>query len=239
MTIPVLIVPAVSRFDLLERLIRSLDEPVERLVIVDNSCSGATVSDPRAEYIRPITGLGYPGGINAGIMQTPAAPWWLFASVDIEFGEDDLAAISSRMNGTAEPRVVTGTRNDSRMLRWAYGALNVATVRAVGLMDEHAFYPIYFDDDDYERRCKLAGIEWLPYDGDIRHGDDGLEGSVTIKSDAAMSEANTRTFALNRAEYHAKWGGGPTWEAFDTPWDSDVPLSHVRPDPAKRAARLW
>lgn len=237
--IPVLIVPAVSRFDLLERLLASLNEPVDRLVIVDNSCSGMTVSDPRAEYIRPITGLGYPGGINAGIMQTPGAPWWLFASVDIEFGADDLAQIGGYMNGAEVPRVVTGTRKDSRMLRWAYGALNEAVVRAVGLMDEHAFYPIYFDDDDYEHRCHLAGIEWQAYDGSIRHGDDGLEGSVTIKSDSKASEANHRTFALNRAEYHAKWGGGPTWEAFTTPWDSGAPLSHVRPDPVKRAARLW
>lgn len=237
--IPVLIVPAVSRFDLLERLLRSLDEPVERIVIVDNSCSGATVSDPRAEYIRPITGLGYPGGINAGIMQTPRAPWWLFSSVDIEFGTGDLARIATRMERAEGARVVTGDRTDSRMLRWAYGALNAATVAAVGLMDEYEFYPIYYDDDDYERRCRLAGVDWTVYNGDIRHGDDGREGSVTIKSDPEAAKANSRTFPENGGRYLAKWGGRPGFETFTTPWDSGAPLSWVKPDAASRGSRLW
>lgn len=233
--IPVLIVPVVSRFDLLDRLLRSI-EGVERLVIVDNSCSGLQV--PAAEVIRPISGLGYPGGINAGITQTPAAPWWAFASVDIEFGAGDLGQIAGRIVGPG-PRVVTGSRSDGRLLRWAYGALNVETVQRVGLMDEHAFYPIYYDDDDYERRCRLGGVAWIEYDGTIRHGDDGRAGSVTIKSDPKASSANGRTFPANWAQYVEKWGGPPGQETYPTPYDLPVPLSFVRPDPASRADRLW
>lgn len=239
--IPVLIVPAVSRFDLLERLLTSLNQPVDRIVIVDNSCSGMTVSDPRPEYIRPITGLGYPGGINAGIMQTPAAPWWLFASVDIAFGEGDLDRIARRMDAVTTPRVVTGDRTDSRMLRWAYGALNAATVQTVGLMDEHLSYPIYFDDDDYEYRCHQSNIEWSVYNGDIRHGDDGKEGSVTIKSDEKASRGNGHTFPVISERYVEKWGGRPGSEAFTTPYDLPVPLNYTRPDIAFRkwAVEQW
>ena len=40
--IPVNIVPDLSRFDLLERLLTSLEEPIGRLVIVDN-CPVSTI----------------------------------------------------------------------------------------------------------------------------------------------------------------------------------------------------
>jgi len=236
--IPVLIIPAVSRFDLLERLLASLDEPVGRLVIVDNSCNGATVSDSRAEYIRPITGLGYPGGINAGILQTPEAPWWFFASVDIMFGPGDLAAIVAEMTDVDWPQLVTGDRHDTRLLRFAYGALNAECVDAVGLMDD-GFYPIYFDDDDYERRCRLGDVEWVTYNGNIRHGENGDVGSVTIKSDDEHRRANSRTFPLNAARYVEKWGGMPGSETFTTPYGLAVPLSFTRPDMAGRRARIW
>jgi len=233
--IPVLIAPVLNRPDLLAEMLDSIDVPVDRTIIVDNSPDGIAL-DRDVEWIRGVSSFGYPGSINVGIMQTPHAPWWLFASNDIRFGPGDLAEIASHMD-TPEPRVVTGDRRDARMLRWAYGALNAATVQAVGLMDEHAFYPIYFDDDDYERRCLLAGIRWIVFNGSIEHGDG--RGSMTIRSDERLADRNRITFELNRAQYEAKWGGTPTAETYSTPYAMSVPLSFVRPDPIARAARSW
>lgn len=229
--IPVLICPVIGDFDLVEEMLASIDHPVGRVVIVDNSLTGwRSRSGLTVDYIRPITGLGYPGGINAGIAQTPEAPWWAFCNADIAFGPGDLAAIADRIEAAAAPRVVTGT---DRRLRFAYGAVNAACVERVGLMDEWSFYPIYFDDDDYQRRCVLAGVDWVGFDGSIRH-----LGSRSL-ADPGRAAANGRTYPMNHAAYVAKWGGPPGRETFATPWGLSVPLSFVRPDPAGRARRLW
>jgi GT2 family glycosyltransferase len=227
--IPVLICPVLSRFDLLERMIASIDHPVGRLVIVDNSLTG--YSNPEAAVIRPITGLGYPGGINAGILQTPDAPWWAWVNNDIEFGPGDLAHIAEVMDAAQGPTHLTGS---DRRLRNAYGAMNAACIDTVGLFDDWAFYPIYFDDDDYEYRCRLGGVEWLTYDGTINHA-----GSMTINSDEHLRAENSRSFMQNRARYIAKWGGVPGHECFSRPYDLPVPLSYSAPDIAGRAMRLW
>lgn len=231
--IPVLICPIINRPDLLARMIGAIDTPVDRLVVVDMTDDGCTVH-PDQLTIRPLISLGYPGAINAGILQTPDAPWWLFASNDIVFGPGDLDWIAVRMESTEGPCFITGDRNDDRLLRNAYGAVNVQAIEAIGLVDEHAFYPIYFDDDDWERRCRLGGVEWVEYNGAIHH-----DRSSTINSDARAMAGNTRTFAENRRRYMEKWGGAPGSERFTTPYDLGVPLSFTRPDPAGRAARAW
>ena len=226
--IPVLICPVLARFDLLERMLASIDHPVGRVIVVDNGLTGWQREG--VEVIRPITGLGYPGGINAGIMQTPDAPWWAWTNDDIEFGPGDLAHVAEVMDMAGGPRHITGT---DRRLRNAYGAMNAACVDAVGLFDEWAFYPIYFDDDDYEYRCRLGGVEWLTYDGTIQHA-----GSSTI-SDPHMARENSRTFQLNASRYMAKWGGLPGHESYSRPYDRPVPLSYTAPDIAGRAMRMW
>lgn len=229
--IPVLVCPVVGDFDMAERMLASVDHPVGRVVIVDNSLTGwESRSGLPISYIRPILGLGYPGGINAGISQTPDAPWWLWCSADLTFGPGDLGRVATMMGAATGARVVTGS---DRRLRFVYGAVNAECVRRVGLMDEWSFYPIYYDDDDYELRCRLAGVDWLRFDGGMSHA-----GSATI-ADPGHGAANGRTFPMNRDAYVAKWGGPPGAERFSTPWDLGVPLSHVRPDPAARAARRW
>jgi hypothetical protein len=230
MTVPVLICPVITDFDLVERMLASLDEPIERLVIVDNSLSGWTSQTrPDVRYIRPILGLGYPGGINAGITQTPDAPWWMWCNADLTFARGDLANVAALAEGTG-PRMVTGS---DRRLRNAYGAMNRAAVEAVGLFDEWSFFPIYYDDDDLERRCHLGGVEWLTYDGGIQHNQ-----SATLVH-AEFSEANGRTFPINRQAYIDKWGGLPGRETFTTPWNGDYPLNYCPVDIAGRARRMW
>lgn len=238
--IPVLIAPVVSRVDLLRRMLHSINVPVGQLVIVDNTPGHRLdIGHRDAYYIRPIMGLGYSGAVNAGISQTPAAPWWLIASNDIAFGPDDLSAIVERISGATGATVVTGSTTGSRCLRWTYAALNRACIERVGLVDEWTFWPIYYDDVDMERRCKLGGVAWIEYDGDIQHGDDGWTGSTTISSDPHYSARNSQTFSENHDRYVAKWGGPPGGETFTTPWGLPVPLSYTVPDLDGRARRIW
>ncbi len=179
----------------------------------------------------PFTTLGYPGSINFGITQTPDAPWWLWVSNDVVFGEGDLDHIARVMDETDEPRLIS--------YHFAMGALNRACVQEVGLFDEWSFWPLYFDDNDYAYRCKLAGVELLYYDGNLSEGADGHQTTMTIFSDPAIAAANAVTWDINKRAYVAKWGGVPGKERLKTPWGRKLPLWATRPDVEGRKARSW
>lgn len=230
--VPVLICPVVNGLDLFHRMLASIDEPVDRLVIVD-ATPDRNVEVEGALYIRPLCSIGLAGAINIGISQTPDAPWWMFTSHDLVYGPGDLAEIAALVEEDTTPVFVTGDRRDARLLRNAYGAVNLAAIDAVGLLDEWAFGPLYYDDDDWERRCRLGGVEWIEFNGQIQHAR-----SSTIR-DPRAAAGNARTFPMNAASYVEKWGGLPGAERFATPYDLPVPLSFVRPDLAGRAARQW
>jgi GT2 family glycosyltransferase len=227
MSIPVLICPCISRFDLLEGMLRSIDHPVDRIVIIDNSCADYRVpSDLESlpiSYIRPVLNIGYPGGLNAGILQTPDAPWWMFCNADIIFAPGDLEQIKNAMNEATEARFVYGPP------AYAMAALNREAVKRVGMFDAYTFYPAYFDDDDWDWRRSLAGVERVTLGLRSRHGDSS-GGSLTIRSDERYRKANDRTFMMNKAKYLAKWGGEPGREVFRTPWNRDLPLWYIEFD---------
>lgn len=237
--IPALIAPAYNRHDLLERMLRSIDHPVGRGLVLDNAKSGyrlpsmanSGLFDVLKVFEPPFTSLGYGGSINFGILQMPEAPWWLWASNDVVFGPGDLAVIAEMMDTATGPRLVTGG--------FTWGAVNHAAVDIVGLVDDHNFYPIYFDDNDYHIRCTLGVVEWIEYQGGIVHGADGAKASLTIRSDEKLQQANRGSFGENHRRYLAKWGGEPGHEVFTTPWNSGLPLWATQPDPASRARRLW
>lgn len=233
--IPVFIAPHYNRPDLTDRMLASIDSPVGRGLVVDNSRSGyqPAVGSEWRTFAPPFTSLGYPGSINFGIMQTPDAPWWVWCSNDVVFGPGDLAAIATEMEmaGSA-PYIVTA--------HFAMGALNRALVELVGLFDEHSFWPLYFDDNDYAYRCHLAGVDVHYNEWNISEGTAGFATSLTVQSDPVVALANSRSFAINRAAYVEKWGGVPGEERFRFPWNRRAtPLWATRPSPAGRTARSW
>jgi hypothetical protein len=229
--IPALIVPYISRPDLLRRLFDSGDGIEQALVINQSNCTVMPELPVYAKEIR-CNQVGYAGAVNMGIGQTPRCPWWLIASVDVTFAPYDLAWIAERLDTATGPLLVTGDRSDDRLLRFAYFALNTECIDVVGLLDEWTFFPAYFEDDDYERRCHLGGVEWVTYNGSITH-----ERSVTI-ADSTYAEKNGGTFLANRQAYVKKWGGLPGSETFVSPWGEGC-LSLTHPSLRGRAGRLW
>lgn len=238
--IPVFIAPAYARFDLLERMLRSIDVPVGRGVIVDNGRAGlARLSSARVGLgpewriaEPPFSSLGLAGSINHGIVQTFDAPWWLWASDDLVFSPGDLDAIAQLMeSASGDPCVVT--------YRFAVLALNRAVIERVGLFDEWSFHPLYFDDTDFARRCSLAGVPILHDQWGISEGADGFAHSTTVQTSEELSMANNRSWIENERAYVAKWGGLPGHETFETPWNSGWPLWATRPDLDGRISRDW
>jgi hypothetical protein len=235
-TIPVLIAPVYNRHDLLDRMLASVTHPVHRGLVIDNGMTGYGLPDfvgsEWAVTSPPFMSYGYPGSINYGITQTPDAPWWLWTSNDVVFGDGDLDAIVEMMDRATGPRLVSW--------HFAMGAVNREMVEEVGLFDEWSFWPLYFDDNDYAYRCAMAGypVEW--YAGEnMSEGADGHQTSMTIHSDPSLAAANAVTWQINKRAYKEKWGGPPGKETLRTPWGKRLPLWATKPDPLGRVIRNW
>lgn len=234
--IPVLIAPVLNRYDLLERMLASVDHPVYRLLVIDNGKGDYSVMpdwDIFSGWVTfepPSAGMGYGGAINFGITQYAEAPWWLWVSNDVVFEPGFLERLVDVMENP-EAKVVTGG--------FTWGAINKAAVDKIGLVDEWSFFPIYFDDNDYHYRTWLAGVEWAEITKGWKHGEGEHKGSLTIHSDPAIKNRNHQTFEANKARYIEKWGGLPGEETYTTPWNEGGSVRTVKPDISGRASRRW
>ena len=88
--IPVLGFLTYSKFDLADRLLASIDYPIEHLVIVDNS--GKRSYEPvKPDLVKNLWliqvpfGLGYGGGLNLIVKSTPFAKYWVLVNDDAVF----------------------------------------------------------------------------------------------------------------------------------------------------------
>jgi GT2 family glycosyltransferase len=202
--IPVLGVPVLNRGDLAERMLESVDvQTAETLVILNGEpdVTRAMLRGRPVTYIDPGFNLGVAASWNFIIRARPAAPWWLIVNADIEFGSGDLERLVQTMDDPA-PQLAC-------LYEFGAFAINQAAVDEVGWFDEN-FYPIYFEDNDYRRRCALAGVPIKSLISRTRH-----ENSSTIASGYASH--NERTFPRNLDYYVDKWGGPPIQETVTAP----------------------
>lgn len=227
--IPVLAIPVINRPDLLADCLRSIDVPVERLIVIDNSGTGAlgdvtTQIRPDALIVDPPSNLGVAASWNLAIRTTPDAPWWCIANADTVLGSGDLAYFAEVM-AQPGPRWV-GMNGD-----WRVFGLNREAVELVGLFDEN-YHPIYCEDADYEHRCTLAGVPWFFIDGGATH-----VGSAAYQS--GHVEDNARTYPANVAYYEAKWGGPVRAGRFTTPFDRGGSIRDWSLDIGRLRALAW
>ena len=187
--IPVLGFATLSRFDMAQRLIDSIDYPVEHLVIIDNS--GKKEFEPRINdniknlwLLQVPHGLGANGAWNLIIKSTPHAPYWVIPNDDSWFEPGALQNIAENVDTTKFNFV-----NIHPI--WSCVIPTEGSVEKAGLWDE-AFHPIYFDDDDYEWRMKQLGVEFHNIDAKVHH-----DNSSTLKS--GYDERNSFTFRRNQS----------------------------------------
>lgn len=192
--IPVLGFATLKRFDLADRLLASIDYPVEHLVIVDNSGTQSwTPKQPENVknlwMIRVPFGLGLVGAWNLIVKSTPHAPYWVLVNDDAWFGEGALDVIAQDANpdGLSFPHIIPD---------WSCIVLGQKVVEEVGLYDER-LYPLYFDDNDYQRRIEKAGLPIRRIDAIVHH-----DNSSTLKS--GYDEKNNKTYLKNQALLESK-----------------------------------
>ena len=192
--IPVLGFLTYSRFDLADRLLASIDYPVEHLVIVDNS--GKREYNPvKPEQVKNLWliqvpfGLGYGGGLNLIVKTTPFAPYWVLVNDDSVFEPGALKKIADQVDTEAINFL-------SIMPKWSGFVLGEGAVLKAGLFDER-FHPIYFEDNDYERRLEQAGVKVKFIYAALRH-----DNSSTLAS--GFHSQNDLTFQRNHKLFEQK-----------------------------------
>jgi GT2 family glycosyltransferase len=192
--IPVLGFLTYSKFDLADRLLASIDYPVEHLVIVDNS-GKRSYKPSKPDLVKNLWliqvpfGLGYGGGLNLIVKSTPFAPYWVLVNDDSEFAPGALAKIADQVDTEAINFL-------SIMPKWSGFVLGEGAVLNAGLFDER-FHPIYFEDNDYERRLQQAGVK-----ANFIYAELGHDNSSTLNS--GFHSQNDLTFARNHKLFERK-----------------------------------
>jgi hypothetical protein len=167
--IPVLGFATLKRFDLAEALLRSIDYSVEHLVIVDNS--GTNSWQPiKPEKVNNLWMVRVPFGLGL------VGAWNLIVK------SLEIIAQDADPDGLCFPHITPD---------WSCIVLGQKVVEQVGLYDER-FYPLYFDDNDYERRIRNAGLSVRRIEAIVHH-----QNSSTLKS--GFQSQNSVSFRANQA----------------------------------------
>jgi GT2 family glycosyltransferase len=185
-----------NRFDLLERAVACIDVPHD-LYIIDNSVVNRGVAASWNAIMREAFSRGYD---------------WVFV------GNNDCFVNPGALQLTID-RLGTDGVGIWHIHYWSLFAISRQTVERAGWFDED-FWPIYYEDNDYHRRCELAG--------------------VTMRQVPEASAVHLQEMALksgfvgrdNRPYYIRKWGGPPGEERFTTPFG----IQEARADRRRAAA---
>lgn len=206
-------IPTLSRYDLLQKCIESIDGGEVRpdyIYIIDN---GNKLHDQdwwrgRSDIVT------FTPGYNLGV----AASWNYFIqhTVDIRiFCNDDILFYPETL------KVMLEEYEDDKLCfvegsGFSLFFLSDKVIKKVGMFDEDISPGYaYFEDNDYQYRAKLAGVDGKDIQTRATHF-----ASATLKAlTPEQLESHHRKFNVARAYYYAKWGGGPREEVYLTPWN--------------------
>ena len=202
--IPVLGVPYITRSDLFIETIVSINHPVDKIVVVDNSADGTCPQVDEAQYIKAHRNMGVSWAWNTIIKQSYEAKWWAISNSDLKYGPNDLKNLDEAMNDGHDLVFVESM---------ALFGISAKCVQTVGWFDE-MFVPAYCEDNDYRWRAHLLGIDVHFIAPEYEHF-----GSATIKSDLEFRAANSHSYPQNVKYYQRKWGGSMGSEVYETPFN--------------------
>ena len=195
--IPVLAIPVLNRYDLLDDNLDTIDYPVKEILIINNGKENYVPrrQDLNVRVLNLPSNLGMSGSWNLTIKLYPHEKYWMFSSADTHWIPGSLEQLH---NESSSDRLVLTTE------AWSAFTLGENIVKEVGLFDEY-FYPIYFEDNDYYERVIRSSFKDNYISGTIKvnapHG-----ASQTIHSDERLRNKNNETFLKNKDYFIEKQG---------------------------------
>lgn len=214
-------VPTLNRYDLLGRLIASAESgrlKPNTYLIVDNGgqfdaearkmpgVAAALARDARIIVLTPGKNLGVAASWNAILDWATPLPVTI-SNDDIELGEDTLATLDLAI-AAHDFVIAEGGWNANG---WCLFAQAARCAELIGPYDEN-FYPAYYEDLDYERRLKLAGITPFRAPTIFHH-----EGWATMRADASHEISSGQ--GRSNVFFQKKWGGAPSKATFSEPFN--------------------
>ena len=193
--IPVLAIPVLNRYDLLDQNLETIDFPIGEILIINNGKEPYKTKrkDLNVRVLNLPSNLGMSGSWNLTIKLYPHKPYWVFSSADTHWIPGALEKIYNASN--KDKLVMT---NEG----WSCFSIGEDLIREVGLFDEF-FYPIYFEDNDYYERVMRSNLKNGYISGTIEvnapHG-----ASQTINSDEKLKTRNNETFVVNEVYFQQK-----------------------------------
>ena len=179
--IPILSVPVLNRYDLLDASLDAVDFPVGEILIINN---GTEIYQPKRKdlNVRVLnlpSNLGMSASWNLAIKLYPHESFWVFASADTLWIPGGLEKL---FNTSGKSRLVTTHRG------FCVFSLGENLVRGVGLFDEY-FYPYLFEDSDYAERVRIYNknnnSEMMDIDDVF---DKTIGDGTTVSSDSEIKE---------------------------------------------------
>ena len=155
MTIPTLIVPTLFHYDLLQRMLDSVDEAVEHVIVIDNGGSLGRINCAKANKVSVISlpsNLGVGPSWNLGIKLTPFSSWWLICNDDIVWNPGALKLYSEAI---CDNSIVIGNITSDNT--FSGFAVHESVIQTVGLFDEY-YYPGVGEEINYIHRMNEAGV---------------------------------------------------------------------------------
>ena len=221
---------------------KTIDTPIKRYFIIDNSCDQdesvkkalEKIQSSSCPYVgevlvlKTVQNTGYPGAVNLSIKQNTDCNHWLFTGFDWYPEPGEFKKLSDEINKQFFGATL-GIGNDEM----CGIVLTPRLIAMVGLMDEN-FYPGYFEDNDYRYRQKLAGIKMASFPLKNKHYT-----SSTLNSCEEFKQKNHITFASNLQYYVKKWGGPPGNECYKSPFNKGYPISYWSYDPKRINNLRW
>ena len=182
-----LIVPVLNRYDLLQRMLDSIDYMIRDLLIIDNGGNLSHVKFPKTVLNSHVLSMpsnqGVSGSWNLGIKCFPHDNVWMFGSNDVVFGANALEKLSQ-----ARRDEITLTES---FPHWQAFAVGDQAVQRLGLFDE-SIHPAFCEDVDYRIRAEHHGVPIRKIQIPIHH-----DNSSTIHSDGRLKTLNHRTHGSN------------------------------------------
>lgn len=204
-----ILIPTINRKDLLmgalDWYLKNL--PETEIIVLDNGKQGIVSGHPNLKVFEPIKPKGVAASWNWLIRRAIHRGYRYFLILN-----DDviLQRSQSEIQGLLEKHGNNSFIRPQAIYNWSAYILNADIFKKVGEFDE-SFQKCFFEDNDYEYRMQLAGIN-IKYD-------ETLNPQVYLNSQSTLKDPLLGDFIANREYYINKWGGEPTKETYKTPFN--------------------
>jgi glycosyltransferase involved in cell wall biosynthesis len=217
-----LIIPTLTRFDLLQRLldsVKKLKRQPDRIIIIDNS--NGQLPDIKETYIVRASNLGVASSWNYGMQLAENDDDIVIFCNDDNILKNEAVAEIERLAIETPSHGFFASQGGGFSF---FAVKPLFAIGRVGYFDE-GFYPAYYEDNDYHYRMKLENLDFICSDKELYELGVNGQTSQTLNGEQTpqiIKNYIQAGFTSNQYRYVCKWGGLPDKERFTNPFNLNI-----------------